>query len=799
MSNYLNDNEFLLKVFNHRQRNVKVKIIALTFGEEFIDSIEGKVISGNITVDGKSALRRTCNLTLIPDEDIINNSVWGLNTKFSLEIGIKNPFYNNADSVYPETLWFPQGVYLITGFSISINSNTKNISITGKDKMSLLNGDISGHLNQATVLDVYYNEENKKEKYPIVNIIYDMLYLFGNEKSHNIIIKDLEKLGVEMSRYIGTIPIYLKQGIDIENKVPIIGPDAYTLADVCPEFEAICEDWTPENGDNNEFVNDIPDNFIFSSFSDDLNLENQTVFRDSQNNYFLLYQIKHGDMLGYQATPLVYPSDLIVQPGETITSVLDKITQMFGNSYEYFYNIQGQFIFQKKKTYIDTSWQPFSFYIDGSEVEVKYEDNEFVHSFYDTSMITNYNINPSTNNIKNDYIVYGENSLGLPLHLRYAIDEKPQQYTTIREKHKKTYVTSLNYSSQSSSDSDPSTKIFKPLSPGSQLIYKSKKGVYFSMSSNNFSKKNSLEKNTLLLIDDKYFLIIDIQKTNLGRYRIFLDKSADQYLSRKMYSDIKYSIESISTSNNNLNITSNATEKIVVDWRELIYQMALDFDVCGQEDGYAYKLRMANPTMLNGKTGYEQYYTDIQGFWPEVYRYIEADDNEEKIGWNLEKINDPNSLSYWLEFIEGSNDLMSLSIKNIGDRTQIKNDKDVKCLFDIPVPEILLYTEGYELETLSNYSPCRLNDTLKDAIDIAPYSKSAKSVVDTEFSTGTFFAKTLGITIIPMYHLDVNRKIYIEDSKNNIKGQFLINSFTIPLNYDGTMSISTSEIIEPLY
>ena len=37
--------------------------------------------------------------------------------------------------------------------------------------------------------------------------------------------------------------------------------------------------------------------------------------------------------------------------------ILDKITKMLGN-FEYFYDLDGRFIFQAKKTYVNTSWSP---------------------------------------------------------------------------------------------------------------------------------------------------------------------------------------------------------------------------------------------------------------------------------------------------------------------------------------------------------------------------------------------------------------------------------------------------------
>jgi hypothetical protein len=54
---------------------------------------------------------------------------------------------------------------------------------------------------------------------------------------------------------------------------------------------------------------------------------------------------------GYRITDLIYPSELVLNVGNGLTTMLDKIVSMLGN-FEYFYNLDGQFVFQKKRTYV---------------------------------------------------------------------------------------------------------------------------------------------------------------------------------------------------------------------------------------------------------------------------------------------------------------------------------------------------------------------------------------------------------------------------------------------------------------
>jgi len=66
-------------------------------------------------------------------------------------------------------------------------------------------------------------------------------------------------------------------------------------------------------------------------------------------------QFNYGDDVGYILTDFSYPGDLISKAGDTICSILDQIKNVLGN-YEYFYDINGNFIFQEIKNYLNKSY-----------------------------------------------------------------------------------------------------------------------------------------------------------------------------------------------------------------------------------------------------------------------------------------------------------------------------------------------------------------------------------------------------------------------------------------------------------
>ena len=127
---YLLDEQFLNEMAEQKERDIYARIISLDINENPIEQIEGKITTGSINIDGSSAVRRTCSLTMVSQDINITDYYWGVKTKFKLEIGLKNKI--NKD--YPDIIWYPQGIYVITTFNTSLSTNNCTISIQGKDK-----------------------------------------------------------------------------------------------------------------------------------------------------------------------------------------------------------------------------------------------------------------------------------------------------------------------------------------------------------------------------------------------------------------------------------------------------------------------------------------------------------------------------------------------------------------------------------------------------------------------------------------------------------------------------------------
>lgn len=382
----LDKQNFLSKIDSIINQRKYVKITLLDIHDNPLREIQGIVSTGNISLDGNSSVRRTCQFTAAFDAqsyDVENADMdFAINKKVFIEIGIKNDTDEWLD--YP-ILWFPQGVYYIKG--VSYNSTTTsafNLSITLTDKMSKLNGDIGGKFPAVTILDKVTNQLSTgqvvEEKVLVYNIIQELVHHFGEEDLNNIVIED--------------VPLRIKRIMK----------------------------W---NGDKPLYIHYIGDNELEA-------FPSLTKIADNDEVYYV------GDDCGYIYDDFVYDQDLEMNAGETITAALDKIKSYLGN-YEYFYDVFGVFHFREIKNYLNTTQAKYiTDDMKANDYLVETAIPKSVYSFTDTSNLISLNATPQYSNIKNDFIVQGlqksqSSDKSYPIVYHLVIDTKPEvhhQYPT---------------------------------------------------------------------------------------------------------------------------------------------------------------------------------------------------------------------------------------------------------------------------------------------------------------------------------------------------------------------------------
>ena len=755
MKSPLLDKQLLNDLDKENQREVYAKIINLTTDELPIEEITGIITQGTLSIDGSSSVRRTCSLSLVAERLNINEYYWNFATKFKLLVGLKMPktlrekYIENSTLVvdsktgelilngkvvylyedYPDIIWFKQGIFLITSFKYIVNTNgTDNIYITGKDKMALLNGDLGGNFMHAT--DVGSIEEriyeggdpNPKDiiKTPLTmkQIIIELIHKYANEPMHNIIVNDLDDNGLIMLDYHGDNDIYLFKNVNtglFENVIfdgDVIRYDRYN---------------------NPVILSNLEENELDSLFDSGINLNPKRLKNSNSlldNTFYTIVKCSYGSIVGYRTTDWTYPSEggeLIMNAGDTISMALDNLCKVFDNEYEYFYDIDGRFIFQRKITYINVSQSNLLDTITLNKITNDLEKTNYIESdklisqlsynFIDGTMATTFNNSPNITNIKNDYAIWGKKKANLKgkenaIHLRCAIDEKPEKY-------------------------------------------KNFDGITFLSS---------------------------------------------QY-----------------------------------DWRELIYQMALDYYNHNHDDDYEVVLSRNNPEYLFGKTGYEQYYEDLLGFWRLLYYVpkdsdlsdIESDELKQQLKkdfylninefstieeynkkkfWNRAIITDPSSLLFWFDFIDGkTSELSKYSVKAIGDRTKVVNNDKIRAITYGEIPNLIYINQNDYNELRKNklikdgYTYIILPEGMEEYFISTKKQKSTQDELDNLLFQYAYVNESITINSIPIYYLEPNTRIGVYDEKTKINGEYIINKIVITLNYNGTMQIMATKAPTRLY
>lgn len=631
------DNILLEKLVNEKIQTTYAKIITYSFDEKPLSSIEGRVSGGSIQANGASAVRRTLSLSMIAKPEIAN--IENLDNEIAINKKVKVYIGRLAGD---EIMWFNCGFYVISSASVNQSTSGWTISISGKDKMALLDGTAGGTLPTAVTFHEIFEDlgdGNYKIDYPtIYQIIQEAVNHYGEIPLHDIIINDLEKVAKVLIKYIGGKPIYFAEN--------------------------------------------------YASFA---------YAEDAVHTQKYTY----GQDVGYEFTAFTYPGELVLAAGATVVNLLEKICQILGN-YEYFFDLDGRFIFQEKKNYLNTV-SPIVYlvpqdYIQSYSTEATYE-------IKDSDTLVSLTRSPRYEDIKNDFVVWGKNASGVDIHYRLVIDEKP-------------------------------------------VLNKCKKYMWS-------------------VVNDMGDVI--------------------NYL----YTDTN---------------TKPAEAKELVaspceEWREEIYRNALERQAQVQST--------------------EPYDAEMLAFWRLLYDPDNKDwvyaDYPEYNYWNPSVREDPASLVFWIDFIDTTSEVGKYAVSQIGRRMKVVNNDNIKILFTKQIPPIVFIPDYQEVADLLEIEYTNAEDAAEKvreycAANETNYFFQLSPQVESSFvhsSTGPsafdeirnllyqylIYNTTISISCLPRYWYEPNNMIYLENRENGIQGNYVITQYSLPLTYNGTMSITMTQAL----
>lgn len=679
---YLYNRDFLKKLDKEDYKTQYTRILVLDFNtEEILATITGKATGGSCTFSGTSNMRRSANCNLLVTEKDIkdnNNNIVNVNNLISMnkKIQLETGFLNDTDEYSDyNILWFPLGTYVIKSANISKNNSGINISLTLNDKCSLLNGDMGGIFPAGVTLsereDYIVAKDGSlsrvTEKLLIKDIIKYIVVDYGGEDPARVIVNDVPDTIVKVMKWIGDSPLYY---------------------------------YTSKEGGNYFLLNE--------------NLSGLDL--NATYNY--------GQDVCYMNEPFVYPGKLECNMGETVAAVLDKIKNVLGN-YEWFYDINGCFVFQEIKNYLNTSISMTLLNLSDSDYRTipYYLTSVYTFDKAENKFLASISNNPQYQNIKNDFTVWGVSKtvagVDKPIRYRLALDKKPAVNTT----------------------------------PRKAIVYKDYRDLY---------------------------AIIPVTEKTCVENQLPINASSDKtkyYIyNNKVYRWIE-SEQSFYSDSNYEYCYLKAPEG---DWRTHLYFEAI----------WADRQTFAQ----------YPYAADLISEWPKIFNIKKNPSGSEVYTYTGEyyDVNNTSNYDYWLDILEGS----PFSVESIGRRHKVVSEKDVNCLLPIEVPNfILIEADGdtkdeTELAETKGQEVIQVSSKVFNHLTLGGSSSSAFDKIKKLLYNHTSYNESISLSTLPIYYLEPNTRITVNDIDTAISGDYMIKSISLPLIYNGMSTISATRIAD---
>lgn len=681
IANPLQDKNFLKNLDSENIQTYYAKIVVLNMQENPIQEITGKITAGSININGDSSVRRTCNLTFFADED--NNdltnidSLLSMNKKIIIYVGIEN----NINTQYDKIIWFKQGIFIICQPSISYGTSGVTISLSCKDKMCLLNGECGGGLPAPIIFDSYdqVQEDGSIESVPqtMYDIVQTLVCNYGGEAISKIFINDLPLEIKQIVRYVGSEPLYYN-----------------------------------------------PDSSFYTTDENYISLDNGEwqTFGFNEN-------------IGYIYTPFVYPGTLQSGIGENVCSILDKIKNALGN-YEYFYDVDGNFIFQEIKNCLNNSYDPTdAFRLDNNrKVEiasnnlsildnVSYQmdlnnSSKTVYDFTeDTGLISAYTNTPVYTNVKNDFHIWGKNGDGLAIHYHIVIKEKPIEMNTYQV-----------------------------------VFFKNEDGEY----------NGRLRLATEEEIKDSYNVFVETFTD--GEEGNQIDEDDEVYL-------------------NNDNSATIGDETLTVPGAEIATYTPEDWRAELYLRGLTKQANDMRPDI------YEQELLDL---FDAIYDFYNKK-------FKADLVNNPNDLNYFIDYLEPSSNLFDISVDSLYPRIYSYQQDNITRLYNNDIPNVILVDVGGDIaDRAETINRCEQEGQPYSNIDSVIYSNLATSVLGYAAQETarellyqyTHYNESITLQSRPIYYLEPNTRITVNNKESGINGDYIIKSISLPLDARSSMNIN---------
>jgi hypothetical protein len=120
-------------------------------------------------------------------------------------------------------------------------------------------------------------------------------------------------------------------------------------------------------------------------------------------------------------------------------------------------------------------------------------------------------------------------------------------------------------------------------------------------------------------------------------------------------------------------------------------------------------------------------------------------------------------------------------------------------VFESEIPDIVIIETGDDAEEQRkecedrNQDYCQVSPNIYSMIASGGLYNSCFNEIKTLLWDNTNYNNSISLTLLPIYHLEPNTRITVQSNENDIHGDYMINTMSIPLTVSGTMNISATQ------
>lgn len=217
------------------------------------------------------------------------------------------------------------------------------------------------------------------------------------------------------------------------------------------------------------------------------------------------------------------------------------------------------------------------------------------------------------------------------------------------------------------------------------------------------------------------------------------------------------------------------------DWRTELYLSGVRTERFGTDSNY--------------------YYSELVNEWPKIYD-VEAGNFYPDVQLT------PSDIDFYLDFIDSNAAISELSVSNIGRRTKVINDSKINCVFEPYIPDFVIIPIGKNDNDSMISSDLRaeceqrgqnyiqVNTDIYEKLSPGGSKNSAFNMIKDLLYQYTNYNETVSVQSLPAYFLEPNTRITIKDLGSGVNGDYMINSISLPLDTNGTMTLSCVKALE---